>query len=100
MYIFKTIYIYIYLRASRVHVEVQRGDGVRGALQAVPSRRVPSADDHQGAGLRAGYQPIARFAGDLDGHKTQDGAALYFLQGGGERRRVRQEVREEERRDI
>lgn len=68
-------------------MEVQRGDGVRDALQAVPSRRVPSAEDHQGAGLGAGHEPITRLARDLDRHETRDGTGVHFLQER-ERRRV------------
>lgn len=61
-------------------MEVHGGDGVFKALQVMPSRRVLSAEDHQGARLSAGHQPIRGLIWDLDRHKTQDGAGVNRLQ--------------------
>lgn len=65
--------------ALLMYVEVQRGDGVADTLQAVPGGRVLGVDHHQGPGLGACHQPITRLIGELDGHETQDGAAVNLL---------------------
>lgn len=62
-------------------LEVHGGDGVPDALQAMPDRRVLGAEDHQGAQLGAGHQPIRGIVWDPDRGQTQDGAVVDLLQG-------------------
>lgn len=67
--------------SRRVHVEVERGDGVSDALQVVPGGGVPGAEQHQRARLGARHQPVGGVLWDEDGCETQDGAAVDGLQG-------------------
>lgn len=62
-------------------MEVERGDGVPHALQAVPRGGVLGTGEHQRARLGARHQPVGGLVGDLDGGETEDGAAVDGLQG-------------------
>lgn len=66
-------------------LEVHGGDGVQDALQAMQGRRVLGAEDHQGAQLGAGHQPIGGLVWDSHRGQTKDGAVVDLLQGDGTR---------------
>lgn len=68
-------------RALRMLLKVHGGDGVSDPLQAMRDGRVLGAEDHEGAQLGAGHQPIRALVWDSDGGQAQDGAVVDLLQG-------------------
>lgn len=62
-------------------MEVERGDGVSDALQAVPRRCVLGTGEQQRARLGARHQPVRGLIWDLDSCEAQDGAAVDGLRG-------------------